>query len=779
MEMILARKDLRSVRAGNGWCPPFVVRLGLACFFALSSPCPAQPLSGLASVPPTIAPNPVSPLKRGPGPNGERRLIVKFVDNAGFSASAKAIFPPPGRSTTALNQVLGGISGITIHPLITGVAQATLTAMVDVAAARSGRTLADMTQYFAIELPAQVADREVKTALSALLSTPGVDFAYEAPAPAPPPVVDIAPTTPLLIGEQFYLKAAALGGFGVEFAWTQAGGKGDPVGAVPPVRLVDIEYNWNEHEDLSLSAVVPIGGERYAAFGSNHGTAVVGIAAGIDNSYGIVGIAPLSDTRAHATLSGGFWNLPDAITRATALTKAGDVLLVEQQYGSDTIPRPPCPAGCACDSARYLPVEIDRAMFDAISAATAAGRVVVLTAGNGFNNLDWYIPANYTAPGFPLGNPFDRAIYNSGAIYVGAGYSVNFGQAQRTPHCYSNFGSRLDLQGMGDGVVTLGYGDRFDGDTGSGADSSQLYTAVFAGTSSSGALLAGVTTIVQSYTQTKGFTANAGQVLKALKEGALAQQGSRLIGPLPDLAKALPSIRPDTLGVYRATNQTFYLRNFNSAGLANFALTLGIAGDKPLVGDWNGDKVSTIGLWRPSTQEFFFKNSNRNTAPVIGGVKFGLAGDIPLVGDWDGNGSDTIGVWRPSTRQFLLRNSNSTGSPNRTVTFGTAGDIPIVGDWDGDGTDTPGVMRPNTGRFLLSNTTCVNCLASVTNTVGPVLPTDLPVVGDWNWDGRDGVGVFRQSSVTMYLWDTLAVTKVSRSFRYGSVGDSPIAGAWK
>lgn len=770
--------SLRFIAFGMAFFLGWVALIGLSTNSnTLAAGGTPQPTLVPTFVPAGTTPVPTVALRLGPGPNGERRLIVKFADNAGFSAAGNAIVPPPGFSTSALNATISGIPGATVRPLITSIAPAPLAGMVKAAADQSGRQLADMTQYFAIDFPLGVSDATVQAALNSVLAAPGVAFAYEDYAPAPPSTVDIPPTTPLMTSEQFYLQNAASGGFDVAFAWTQPGGKGDPVGAIPPVRMIDFEYDWNEHEDLPSGAYTLIGGEEYTLFGSSHGTAAIGISAGLDNAYGITGIAHLADVRPHGAFMSGNYNLADAILNGVAVSKPGDVFLLEQQVGP-TASLPPCPAGCSCGS-RYMPVEVSRAVFDAISTATAAGRIVVMAAGNGYNDLDWFIPSNYAVSGFPLGNPFNRAIYNSGAIYIGAGQSINYGAGVRAPHCYSNFGSRLDVQGIGDSIVTLGYGDRFEYYTGSGWDIRQLYTSEFSGTSSSSALLAGLSTLVQSYAQTKGVTLTAAQVLKALKEGALAQNGTRIIGPRPDLSKALPSIRPDTIGVYRPGSRIFYLRDFNTAGAPSMSLNFGLAGDIPLVGDWNGDKVSTIGVWRPSSRVFYFKNANSNAAPIAISVNYGLNTDIPVVGDWDGNGTDTIGVWRPSSRQFLLRNSNTPGAPERIITFGLTGDIPLVGDWDGNGTDTPGVFRPNVGRFYLSNTMCTNCVGALNHTVGNVFSTDLPMVGDWNWDGKDGVGIFRQSNGMMYMWNTLAVTGFNQSVRYGLAGDRPVAGAWK
>jgi hypothetical protein len=43
-----------------------------------------------------------------------------------------------------------------------------------------------------------------------------------------------------------------------------------------------------------------------------------------------------------------------------------------------------------------------------------------------------------------------------------------------------------------------------------------------------------------------------------------------------------------TIGVYDSTNQTFYLRNSNSAGFADLTIRYGPAEATPLAGNWDG-----------------------------------------------------------------------------------------------------------------------------------------------------------------------------------------------
>ena len=90
----------------------------------------------------------------------------------------------------------------------------------------------------------------------------------------------------------------------------------------------------------------------------------------------------------------------------------------------------------------------------------------------------------------------------------------------------------------------------------------------------------------------------------------------------------------------------------------------------------------TIGLFRPSGNFFFLRNSNTFGPPDVT-IQFGAPGDLPIVGDWDGNGTMTIGLFRPTGNFFFLRNTNTLGPPDTTVSFGASGDKPIVGNWDG------------------------------------------------------------------------------------------------
>jgi subtilisin family serine protease len=253
------------------------------------------------------------------------------------------------------------------------------------------------------------------------------------------------------------------------------------------------------------------GGERIDdSLWRAHGTAVLGEVVGRDNGKGVVGIAP--DVDRVITSSIGDTSVADAIDTAAEQLGAGDVLLIELQGGG--------PRG------RFLPVEYWDDAFDAISAATDRGIVVVEAAGNGGEDLDHRA----------YGGKLDRKRRDSGAIVVGAGGPPRAGFTDRARLDFSNYGSRVDVQGWGRRVATLDYGDLQQC---AGVD--RHYTDLFSGTSSASPIVAGAAILLESYTRARGVTLAPREVRRVLGETGTPQTGDtgKHIGPRPDLDRAL------------------------------------------------------------------------------------------------------------------------------------------------------------------------------------------------------------------------------------------------
>ncbi|MGQ9897983.1 MAG: IPT/TIG domain-containing protein [Acidobacteriota bacterium] len=230
----------------------------------------------------------------------------------------------------------------------------------------------------------------------------------------------------------------------------------------------------------------------------------------------------------------------------------------------------------------------------------------------------------------------------------------------------------------------------------------------------------------------------------------------------------IPRVPPQTIGIFRP-NQAFFLQQSNAAGIPDIVVSLGQAGDQPVVGDWDGDGKATVALFRNG--QFLIRNENIASAPVTV-VTFGQAGDLPVAGDWTGKGFDSIGVFRLGV--FFLRNTNTSGNPDIIVNYGLPTDLPVVGDWDGNGSTTVGAFRPSTGFFFLRNE---NSSGNADLSFFYGLADDLPVAGDWDGDGVTTIGIFRAG--TFFLRNTNTAGFADLAVSFGQPGDIPLAGRWK
>lgn len=150
-----------------------------------------------------------------------------------------------------------------------------------------------------------------------------------------------------------------------------------------------------------------------------------------------------------------------------------------------------------------------------------------------------------------------------------------------------------------------------------------------------------------------------------------------------------PTGEPTTKPAAPASNnggRFFYSNRWNSP-LADFRSQYGRAGDEVLVGDWNGDGITSVGVRRGNT--FLLSNNLAGQAQIT--FSFGRASDTVLVGDWDGDGKDTIAVRRGNT--VYVSNHLAGGEAAFKIPFGKATDTALAGDWDGDGVDTFTVIR--------------------------------------------------------------------------------------
>ena len=166
----------------------------------------------------------------------------------------------------------------------------------------------------------------------------------------------------------------------------------------------------------------------------------------------------------------------------------------------------------------------------------------------------------------------------------------------------------------------------------------------------------------------------------------------------------------ETPGLYRQSDGFVYLRNSNTAGPADIQFFFGNPGDVPIAGDFNGNGFDTVSIYRPSNQTFYIINELGENNGGLGAAEFsyvfGDPGDKPFVGDFDGDGIETVGLHRESTGLVYFRNSHTQGNADAQFIYGDPGDRLIAGDWNGDGSYSPALFRPSnvTMYFRYTNT---------------------------------------------------------------------------
>ena len=132
------------------------------------------------------------------------------------------------------------------------------------------------------------------------------------------------------------------------------------------------------------------------------------------------------------------------------------------------------------------------------------------------------------------------------------------------------------------------------------------------------------------------------------------------------------------------------------ADVVDHVFRFGHKDDIPVTGDWNGDGITTIGVFRKGAWHLDVDGNGRHSE-MDRQVEFGRPGDTPLVGDFDGDGQVDLAVFRAGE---LIIDSNGNGkidSSDERKELGAAGDVPVVGDFDGDGVDEVALYRAGSG----------------------------------------------------------------------------------
>jgi hypothetical protein len=149
------------------------------------------------------------------------------------------------------------------------------------------------------------------------------------------------------------------------------------------------------------------------------------------------------------------------------------------------------------------------------------------------------------------------------------------------------------------------------------------------------------------------------------------------------------------------------------AGNADITFYFGNPGDIPVAGDFDADGCDTLSIYRPSNQTVYIINESGTNDGGLGAADysfvFGNPGDKPFVGDFNGNGQDTVGLHRETSGLVYYRNTNTTGNADNEFIFGNPGDRFVAGDGTGNAVPTPAVFRPsNTTTYFRHTNSSAN-----------------------------------------------------------------------
>lgn len=166
---------------------------------------------------------------------------------------------------------------------------------------------------------------------------------------------------------------------------------------------------------------------------------------------------------------------------------------------------------------------------------------------------------------------------------------------------------------------------------------------------------------------------------------------------LPDLHNVTtPVVRPKNVPpeLKDATDQLRYLQRTPQgdlrADVIDHVFHYGNRDHVPITGDWTGDGIKNIGIFRHGRWVLDADGDGRVTG-ADWRVQFGRTGDLPVVGDFDGDGIDEIGVFRSGQWIIDINGNRQLDANDKVFQMGEAGDRPVAGDWNGDGVDDPAV----------------------------------------------------------------------------------------
>ena len=165
------------------------------------------------------------------------------------------------------------------------------------------------------------------------------------------------------------------------------------------------------------------------------------------------------------------------------------------------------------------------------------------------------------------------------------------------------------------------------------------------------------------------------------------------------------------VAVWRPRTGTWFVKTSSSGFRQSFTVHWGgESADLPVAGDWDGDGRADLGIYRRTAGTWYILLSHTNYSLSHAFIRQWGGGairadDEPLVGDYDGDGMSDLTIWRAAAGRWylLLSSANFLYAHAREVFLGEASvnDVPLAGDYDGDGRTDLVLWRHSTGRWFI------------------------------------------------------------------------------
>jgi hypothetical protein len=230
------------------------------------------------------------------------------------------------------------------------------------------------------------------------------------------------------------------------------------------------------------------------------------------------------------------------------------------------------------------------------------------------------------------------------------------------------------------------------------------------------------------------------------------------------------TLKRDKAGYYRNGGWVMDRNGDFLWNTGDLAFPIGIVGDIPVVGDWDGTGRSRIGLFRGGVWYLDTNGDNNWTFGVDRFFYFGIPNDKPIVGDWAGLGKSCLGTYRNG---IWYLDWNGSGGWNTGIDkgypWGTSTDIPVVGDWTGTGISRGGLFRNGNWKLDISGDWVFTPGVDSEFTFGTT--NDIPIVANF----------LGQSTVQVFVWRPSTgawLHSLGSLGNFGFPGDIPVVGPW-